>query len=235
MRWRDKLRFYLARWMIKFNKLTHDAFTINELNQLLEPYFPYQHKLAVPVGNGTLTLERAELRLNDKENKVEVQISSSLKISAMGNPIYRAHLAILISAQPDYVPGSDKIYAKQVQVADIYMLNDEYALLLDSATLLDRFMPMPVTPILRGPVKNMLRMVTAGLADDAMAYLQIYLSGNKQRVLDYHKPQLESFIAQLARDNKLEYQLDKSDWQELLFYHFGKAVAIEQQELRFKF
>lgn len=81
----------------------------------------------------------------------------------------------------------------------------------------------------------MLRMVTAGMSDEAMAYLQLYLSGSKQRVLDYHKPQLEALITTLAEENYLEYPLDKSDWQELLFFYYGKTVAIEEQELRFKF
>lgn len=150
LEWRDKLRFYLARWMIRFNKLTHDAFTIQEINDLLQPYFPYEQDITVPFGNGFLSFDEAEVALNERDNRIEVQVFSSLRVMAMGNPIYRAHLVILISAKPDYSPGSDKIRVQEVQVDDIYTVNDEYALLMDSASLIDRFMPVPITPIIKG-------------------------------------------------------------------------------------
>lgn len=233
--WREKIKLWIARWMVKWGKLTHDAFTLQELNELLLPYFPYRHMLEVPFGHGRISLERAELNLNEAANRIEVQVFSDLTILAMGNPIYRAHLVVLITARPDYRPGSGKVKASQVQVADIYLVNDQYSLIVDGTTLLDKFMPIPVSPMLRGPVKSMLSLATAGISDEALSYLQLYLGGSKQRILDYHKPQLEALIARLAADNLFEYQLDESDFRELLFARLGKQVVIEQKELRFKF
>lgn len=77
--------------------------------------------------------------------------------------------------------------------------------------------------------------MTAGSSDLASDYLHIYLSGSKQKVLDYHKPQITQLIEEIKQDPELSYEMDEADWQEKLFREYGKQVIVEEGCVRFKF
>jgi hypothetical protein len=84
-------------------------------------------------------------------------------------------------------------------------------------------------------MKTAFSIMTGTTASEANSYLQVYLSGSKQKVLDYHKPQIESTIVALAAGGGMQYSLDVNDFEEGLFIQYGKKVVVEQGHLRFKF
>ena len=77
--------------------------------------------------------------------------------------------------------------------------------------------------------------MTCTTATQANSYLQMYLRVSKQKVFDYHKPQIENIITDLAAGEDMQYSLDINDFEEGLFVQYGKKVVVEQGHLRFKF
>ena len=75
--------------------------------------------------------------------------------------------------------------------------------------------------------------MTAGTSDIAANYLQIYTSGSKQAVLDYHKPQIHNAIASQFTPDDLSHSMRASQWREVLFSRLGKSVRVEENVLRF--
>jgi hypothetical protein len=84
-------------------------------------------------------------------------------------------------------------------------------------------------------MKTAFSIMTGTTTSEANSYLQMYLSGSKQKVLDYHKPQIEKLIVDLAAGDDMQYSLDINDFEEGLFIQYGKEVIVEEGNLRFKF
>ncbi|NCP64403.1 MAG: hypothetical protein GW763_07520 [Paraglaciecola sp.] len=226
---------WLAPWLIRFKKLTHASYSVAEINQLITPHLPAHFPIAVPKGQGTVTLISAEVSIPLNASLLHAQVVGALDIQYLGNPIYRAHILVFITALPYYDCEEKTVCLKTPSISEIRLVNDEYALLKDSASLLKLFVPSQVRSLVSGTVKTALSMLTGGTSTEMNDYLQIYLDGSKQRILDYHKPQLEKLITRLAAGDDISYRLDESNWQEKLFALHGKTVAVEEGELRFKF
>jgi hypothetical protein len=225
----------VARFLIRFKRLTHVSYSSSELNELIKAHIPQTFIINTPAGQGKFTLLEAELTMPSTEHCFNVQLLSSFEVQNLGNPIYRAHLIVQLHATPQYEARRNLIYVNQTMVRDIRLIHDEYALLTDTQQLLNSFLPGSMASLLSNTVKSTLSLFTAGTSDAAMDYLKLYVGGSKQRVLDYHKPQLEKVITELAASDELQYKLDETDWEESLFAELGKEVVVEEGELRFKF
>jgi hypothetical protein len=231
----QKLQTLIARLLVRFKRLTHVSYSSAELNELIKTHIPQSFVINTPAGQGKFTLLEAELSMPFAEQIFHVQILSSFEVQNLGNPIYRAHLVIQLHATPQYDPTRSLVYVNQTMVQDIRLIHDEYAMLNDTQQLLNSFLPTAMASLLSSTVKSTLSLFTAGTSDAAMDYLRLYVGGSKQRVLDYHKPQLEKIITGLAASDELQYKLDETDWEENLFAEMGKEVVVEEGELRFKF
>jgi hypothetical protein len=89
--------------------------------------------------------------------------------------------------------------------------------------------------MMTGTMKTAFNIMTGTTTSEANSYLQMYLSGSKQKVLDYHKPQIENIIVELAASEEMQYSLNIDDFEESLFIQYGKEVVVEDRHLRFKF
>lgn len=233
--WRFKFRIITARILILLRRLTHADYTAQELSELIPPHLPQEIPVEVPYGKGTLLLEQAEVKMPYDNKTIDVQLLGGFKVESLGNPIYRAHVVALIQAQPVYDAQQKTVRVKDVQIKDIYLVNDQYAFINDTQEIIANLVPRPMQNLLAGTMKSAMGILTAGASDTAMAYLKLYLSGSKQKVLDYHKPQLGNLLQNLTDDEDFCYELDMEDWQELLFARYGKEVVVENGVLRFKF
>lgn len=233
--WRLTVRLFLAKILIKLGRLTHADYSSDELNEFLSPHLPETFEIEVPAGNGQLTLLQANVRMRGAENGIQVQLLSSFQVESLGNPIYRAHLIVQLKATPVYIQKDKVVKLKTLEVREIELVNDEYSVLKDTQELLSNFVPKPFQSLLTGTMKSAFGILTGGGTDAAANYLKLYLSGSKQRILEYHKPQLTSLVSALVDDEDFQYRLDESDWQEHLFACYGKEVVVEEGQLRFKF
>lgn len=225
----------IARILVRFKRLTHVSYSPAELNELIKVHIPQSFFINTPAGQGKFTLLEAQLTMPSTEHCFNVQLLSSFEVQNLGNPIYRAHLVIQLHATPQYDPTRSLVYIDQTSVKDIRLIHDEYSLLTDTQQLLNSFLPGSMASLLSNTMKSTLSLFTAGTSDAAMDYLKLYVGGSKQRVLDYHKPQLEKVITELAASDELQYKLDETDWEENLFAELGKEVVVEEGELRLKF
>ncbi|WJG08190.1 DUF1439 domain-containing protein [Aliiglaciecola sp. LCG003] len=237
--WRQDLVLWLqqlsARWMIKRGKLPHVDYSIEELNELAEPHFPQSFLVDVPVGKGTFTLLNAHIDIPSRSDSVHVKILASLDIDSAGTPLYRAHLSISLLVTPQYDVTSKTVSIEQMLLDSIELINDEYALLNNSRQLLDLVLPKGVQNLISGTFKSAIGLMTAGSSDMASDYLHLYLSGSKQKILNYHQPQIIKLIEELKQDPEFVYEMDEDDWQQKLFREYGKTVVVEDRCVRFKF
>jgi len=71
--------------------------------------------------------------------------------------------------------------------------------------------------------------------NELINYLELFSSGSKQQVLDYHKKDIAQLVLAKVEQQDWRYLLDESDFEEQLFAEFGQEVAVENEHLVFKF
>lgn len=233
--WRLKLRLFIARILIKIGRLTHADYSAAELKNIVDGHLPETLEIDVPRGKGELTLMQADLSMPMNQNFINVELLGSMLIGSSANPIYRAHLIVVLNAYPIYDARSKTIKLDSLLVSDVRLVNDKYAIIEDSRELLSLFLPKPLQSLVGDTVKSAFGIMTGGGSDLASNYMKLYLSGSKQRILDYHRPQIETLVADFAKKEYLQYTLDHEIFEEHLFCLYGKNVVVENGKLRFKF
>jgi len=232
---KTSFRLLLAKCLIHFKRLKHVDYSVEDISQLIEPHLPTSFPISVPKGDGRFTLSKAKITMPMNANYIQAEVLGSIEVTYLGNPIYRAHVVLVVQAKPQYDGTTKNVLLTDIRITDIHMLNDEYAILKDTSNLINLFVPSPVLSMVTGTMKTAFNIMTGTTASEANSYLQVYLSGSKQKVLDYHKPQIENIIIELAAGEDMQYSLDKNDFEEGLFIQYGKAVIVEEGHLRFKF
>lgn len=210
-------------------------YSTDDISQLIQPHLPLSLPVDVPRGNGHFTLNNVQIFMPHKSNYIEAKAVGGIEITYLGNPIYRAHLVIVVQAKPLYEKTNNTVLLTDLCITDIQLINDEYSVLKDTTSLLNQFVPSPVLSMVTGTMKTAFNLMTGSTTTEASRYLQMYLGGSKQKVLDFHKPQLERLIIDLAASENMQYRLDQNDFEESLFIRYGNEVIVEDGCLRFKF
>jgi hypothetical protein len=210
-------------------------YSVNDIRQLIQPHLPIALPISVPRGEGCFTLSKVNISMPFDSNYIQAEVLGGIEVTYLANPIYRAHVVLVVQANPKYDPTTKNVLLTDIRITDIHMLNDEYSILKDTSSLINLFVPSPVLSMVAGTMKTAFSIMTGTTTSEASSYLQMYLSGSKQKVLDYHKPQIENIIVELAASEDMQYSLDVNDFEEGLFIQYGKEVIVEQGNLRFKF
>ncbi len=230
---KDNCKLIVAWCLVKLGKLTHDDFSKQELQSLVDGSFPYTFTFEIPIGTGTVNVLEGKVTLDESTNRIGLQCLASLTIVVASNTIYRAHVIFALSTTPCYVRETKTVCLNQLRTDAITLVNDDYALIKDTHYLLSRFFPRSVNSLLSGSLKSALSLFTAGTSDMASDYLKLYLSGSKQAILDYHKPQIDAAIRTQISEDKLCHELSDEQWREVLFSKRGESVRVEGNVLRF--
>lgn len=231
-------RLFLARCLIRFKRLTHVDYTVDEINQLIQPYFrhlPLRLPISVPRGDGCFTLSKVNISIPLNSDHIQAEVLGSIEITYLANPIYRAHVVLVVKAIPKYDYITKNVLLTDISITDINMLNDEYSILKDTSSLINLFVPSPVLSMVTGTMKTAFSIMTGTTASEASRYLQLYLSGSKQKVLNYHKPQIEDIIVTLAASEDMQYSLNINNFEENLFIQYGNEITVEHGNVRFNF
>jgi len=208
---------------------------VDEISLLIQPNLPLQLPISVPKGEGSFTLSKVNISMPYDSNYIQAEVLGGIEVTYLANPIYRAHVALVVQATPQYNHSTKNVLLADIRITDIHMLDDEYSILKDTSSLINLFVPSPVLSMVRGTMKTAFSIVTGTTTSEVNSYLQMYVSGSKQKVLDYHKPQIEKLIVDLAAGEDMQYSLDIDDFEEGLFIQYGKEVVVEEGNLRFKF
>lgn len=233
--WKFRLRVLTAKYMIRFGKLTHSDYTVEELQEIIDQHLPVNFEVEVPISKGELTLLEGSISIPQSSDSLNIELLGSIVIGPVGKPIYRAHLLFKLALYPTYIEESKTVKLKRMQIKDVQLVNDKYSIIESSKDLLSVFLPKTIQSLFSGTVKSAVGLLTAGVSDIAADYMQLYLSGSKQKVLDYHRPQIEELVQTFAQSDELQYQMGLEDFEEHLFHLYGKEVVVEDGCLRFKF
>jgi hypothetical protein len=232
---KKSFRTLLAKCLIRFKRLKHVEYSEDEISQLIEPHLPLLFPISVPRGDGRFTLSKVNISMPTDSNFIQGEVLGGIEVTYLANPIYRAHVMLVVQATPQYDQITKNVLLTDIRITDIHMLNDEYSILKDTSNLINHFVPSPVLSMVTGTMKTAFNIMTGTTASEANSYLQMYLSGSKKKVLDYHKPQIENIIVELAASEDMQYSLDINDFEEGLFIQYGKEVVVEDGHVRFKF
>ncbi|WP_102796251.1 hypothetical protein [Bowmanella denitrificans] len=225
----QRAKYWLYAWLVRFGRLRQFSMSVDEVSALLVPNLPIQLNLAIPGGNGVLNVLSVELSLPD--NKMQMALLCEFKVEMRGVRIYQAHILATVQGKPHFLKQSATIRPMQVSLDTIQLLQDDYLVIKSSRDILARLLPDSIS----GWVNASLDVFSGGLYKDAAAYLDLYVSGGKQRVLDYHKGQIEKQLLDLVTSGELDYQLDEHLPDERLFARLGKEVQVQNGQLVFLF
>ena len=229
----DKCRVAIAWLLVKFGRLHYDDFSKEELNSVIEDYFPQLLEIDIPIGNATLNCKQGSVKLIKGTHRVSLVIPQEFKIEVLANPIYRAHVITHISAKPYFDKRQSSIRFTEVSLDNIEWVNDEYSLVQDTSALLQQLSVVSLTNTLTSPFKRLLSTVTGGLPQSSLNYLQSFTQDNKQRILTNHKPALEKAILAKLETQTLSVELDDTIWRHYLFSRIGTRITVEENQLRF--
>lgn len=232
--WQEKLRQSFVRLMIRIKRIRHVIYTETELNGLLKDQFPVNFNVNIPGSLGEVSITSGLLRMPTSAEHFSIELKGQIKIESMSTPLYRAHLVINLLATPGYNKETKVVYIDDVNIKSIRLVKDEYSLINDGQTLLRALVPSPISAMMNGTLKTM-NLFSGNNLSDFTQYLKIYISGNKQRVLDYHTPEIERRVKDYVMSDDLTYTMDANEWDQSLFIELGERVAVKNGELRFIF
>ena len=232
---RTKLTHWFYWFLIRFRLVKRSAYSAAELNALLLENFPITRSFPAPGSQGQLIIERADLTIPAAQHKIHVALFCSMKIESMGNPIYRAHVLIDVAGAPHYKIADKTITAKDLEIVNMQLVADEYSLLEDTQSILTQLVPRTFKRLFSNTVSTTLNAVSGGTYTEVVNYLSLYIHGNKQKILDFHRSQVANTITDLANSGDLQYQLKDDTMEERLFAEFGREVQIADGSLYFIF
>lgn len=233
--WQIRAKKWLVETAIRCKWLKSSGYSAEELNQLLFNDLPQTINLPIPRGQGELLLMQGKLEMPPAQSQLHLHFLTSFTIDVMGNRIYQAHLNIDVSATPYYNSTDKTLYMRDINLHKVELISDEYALIKDTSSLLSSLMPNPVKGIISATLGTTLGLLNDTLLGELQQYLNLYIAGNKQKIIDYHKPDMEQALINYAREGKLEYHMDENDFEEALFARWGQQVRVENGELNFIF
>lgn len=239
MSWQERSKIWMCGLLIKIGRLSHDDFTRDELNELLQPFFPRSFPIEVPAGAGTVRVTEARLQFNPQQQRLALECFSELELNVLDAKVYRAHVILVVSARPVYQVAEGMVRLTDVDVDVIQLVNDNFSFIKDTQDLISQVLPgltlgKSLSNLLTQPLISVASVATTGRSDKLVNYLQLFLSADKQKILDHHKPEItRKLLAQLDHD-ALHYQLSDG-WREQTFLRWGKQVSVEKDSLRFSF
>lgn len=230
---KNQCKLFLAQWLVRLGKLTHDDFTKHELQALIDDRFPYSFSFDIPIGTGSVRVLEGNTLLDSARNRIGLQCLASLDIEVAASTIYRAHVVLAFSATPHYNASTSILSLTEMRTDAITLVNDDYALIKDTQFLLAKLFPQRLNTLISNSLKSAVSLFTAGTSDKASEYLSLYLTGSKQAILDYHIPQIDAEIKRQINQNDLQHIMRDNQWREVLFSRYGKSVRVEDDVLRF--
>lgn len=225
-----------GRWLIKRKKIRESLYTIPELQGLIDDNLPQHFSINVPAGEGDLLLLDGKINLdNARENRVQVQVLASLEIFISKQRIYRGHIRIDVSAKPFYRSNNYTLYFHDCRLDDLRLVDDSYFFVETSSSILDGLLPAPFKDVLGLAIGTAVGALNMLGSNEIPQYLAMFTRSGKQKVLDYHRDEIEQHILSLISEDTLQYTLDPDDYEEALFIELGQDVVVRDKCLAFRF
>ena len=244
----DKFSQWITRLLVRFGRVKNSPMEFIEINQMLNGWLPVDFDIAVP--GGRQASETANLKLvsvdlttvaldvteNQKsDERLWVIIDCNFEVKMNRSVIFRTKLRLELQADPDYCVKTKSIGVCNAKLCRVELVDGKDSFIKDMNTLANGILPTP----LKGLFNVAMASTKAILGDEVVSgmtkYLSLYNSGNQQRIVDYHKKDIENKIIELTDDSDFRYQLDSTNFEEKLFSDYGKKITIQDGELLFEF
>ncbi len=227
---------WVARFLIRFKRLKEVVYTETELNEMIVESLPQTMAFDVPGGTAKLIVMTAEVSLGrDSQQGLMVNLLCSLEISSMERQIYRAHLAVAVKASPYYHQDDQTIRLKDTVITELTLVNDEYLLIKSTTDLIKALTPNILQGLVSATLGSAVGVMSALTTPELKGYLAMFTDGNKQKVLDFHRPQVEKTLKTLINNGDLSYQLEPTDFEEKIFVDMGRQIDVDNHQLVFRF
>jgi len=228
----NQVQYWLAWGLIRVGILRKVAVSASEVNQILEEHLPAEYTLPLSWGNSELNITHAKVDFPSlKPGYFRATLKASLHITVASVEIYRSHLQIELSGKPRYQASDESLRIDDVAVDQVKLVKDSYSLMASAGSLMSSVVPTPLTHMMNVAVGASMGVMSDVLGEDLQSYLVLYQTGNMQRVLDFHRPQIETTLVDECLHGELFYQLEQTELDEKLFIKLGKAMEVKDQTL----
>lgn len=232
---KERIKRWILKFLIKTRRIRSVSLTADELNQMLATNLPETFSFPVPGSKGELEIQSATISMPRDANELHVALFCAVRIDSMANPIYRAHVEIFGTALPNFDKERRVIHLKEARLGEMNIVQDEYALLKDTKHIISLVVPGPLKSVLGATMKTTLNILSNGTYKDIQSYLSLYLHGSKQKILEYHRNDIERLVLNAIENGDLEYPLDTQIMEERIFAELGNDVQVRDGELQFIF
>ena len=205
---KSNFQYFIAKMMVRLKLISRVPMEFSAVNQMVSPQLPVIFYIPVSGGKGELTLLEVELSAGEKEATVLVQIITNFSVSMGNKQIYNSHIQLKLLVTPYFNKLESTLSAADIKMLSMELISDRYSMIKDTPKTLASFLPEPFKTMF------VTTMVTTGLVMDSFGkselfrYLSLYLTGNMQRVLDFHHNDIEKIIINYAKSESFSYQLD---------------------------
>ncbi|WP_156413640.1 hypothetical protein [Lacimicrobium alkaliphilum] len=233
-----RLKYWLLSLMVRLGRLRRVEMNKAELDAMLKPHLPLHFSISIPNGKGRINVIEATTSLPG-DDQIQTALLCEFKVDVLGNPLYQAHLLITLCASPTFDKPQGMLRAKNIRLLQTHLVKDNYAAVKDAREVFTKLLPGPLSSMVNLgidlSISSAMSMLENSLYGDLSQYLKLYINGSKQRILDYHKGQIEQQLLAYLEQHKPEYKLDNALLDERLFAEYGQQVRAEKQVLAFLF
>jgi len=225
----------VAKLLVRFKLIKMVPMEIVEINQMITPQLPISFDISIPGGEGELTVLEAELSIGNNGDSIAVQILCNFSVNMSKSNIYNSHIQLILDTKPDYCKINKTISPTEIKVVSMQLISDEYSMIQNPRKLIAKFLPEPLRTMFVTTLLTTNALLDSIGKNEMLKYLTLYLSGSKQRILDYHHADIENKIIKYTQSEAFCYQLDEADFDEKLFAEMGEQVMVNDEQLLFYF
>jgi hypothetical protein len=231
-----KVQDWAARTLIRSKRLKEIRYNATQLNEMIGQSLPHTETFEVPGGQAELIVMTAQVSVGNNNNEgLTVKLLCSLDISSLDRQLYRAHLDVDLKALPFYYKEKKSIRFKEISMTSLTLVNDEYLLIRSTNDVIKSLTPNILKGIVNVTIGSAIGVMSEVATPAVKEYLAVFTEANKQKVLDFHRPQVEKMLSGLFSNGDIEYQLQESDFEEKIFADLGQQIDVDAHNLVFKF
>lgn len=226
---------FLAKLLIRFGYIKNVPVDIDRINEQITQHLPVAFDIAIPGGDGELTILETDLSLDNQSNSITAVILCNFNVKIKNTTIYNSHLQVTLDTELVYCATSKTISPSNVKIHSMKLISDKYSVIKDTRQLIAGLLPEPMkTVFITTMLTTNLVMDNLGM-NNMIKYLSLYLTGSKQRILDFHHQEIETKVIDFTESEDCSYLLDQTHFEERLFAEFGQQIQIKQGQLLFIF
>ena len=79
-------------------------YSVDDISQIIKPHLPVLLPISVPKGEGRFTLSKVNISMPFDTDYIQAEVLGGIEVTYLANPIYRAHVVLIVQATPKYDP-----------------------------------------------------------------------------------------------------------------------------------